>query len=87
MKRLTAVAGLLVALALPASSAAFHHGALPTRPCANSTMASANPTAREAIRNRNPVMNPGPTFPPFTTPGAEHSGSTPAEENCANAQP
>ena len=82
MKRLTAVAGLLVALALPASSAAFHHGQLPARFCANSDMASANPTARAAIRDRNPVMNPGPTMPPNGTPG---QGQGQGEEHCANA--
>ena len=82
MKRFTAVAGLVVALALPASSAAFHHGSIPAGACANSEMAGANPTAREAIRDRNPVKNPGRTFPPFGTPGAFQGQG---DEHCANA--
>ena len=83
MKRLIAVAGLLVALALPASSAAFHHGQLPARFCAASDMASANPTARAAIAEHNPAQEPGRTFPPNGTPG---QGKGQGEEHCAATQ-
>ena len=79
MKRLTLLI-VAVALALPAGATAFHHGAIPASSCAASDQASANPTAREAIRERNPVMNPGRTFPPFETPGAFQGQG---DEHCA----
>jgi len=63
----TAAAAAL--LALPAGASAFHHGSIPARECAASDAASNNPTAAAQIANRNPVKTPGPTFPPFGTPG------------------
>ena len=68
----TAAAAAL--LALPAAAPAFHHGSIPARECAASDNASNNPTAVAAIRDRNPVKDPGRTFPPFGTPG-EGQGS------------
>ena len=82
MRRVLLLGTLLAALALPGSAAAFHHGSIPARDCAASDQASANPTAAAAIRDRNPVMTPGPTFPPFGTPGA---GQGRGDEHCAGA--
>jgi hypothetical protein len=77
---LTLVAG---ALALPATAPAFHHGSIPARECAESDQASNNATARAAIAEKNPVMDPGGTFPPFGTPGeAQGEGG----EHCAGAE-
>jgi len=67
--RWTAVAAGVVVLACPAGASAFHHGSIPARECAASDMASNNPNAAAQIAARNPVKNPGPTFPPFGTPG------------------
>ena len=76
-----AVASLL---ALPAGVQAFHHGSIPARECAASDMASNNPTAAAAIRDRNPVKTPGATFPPFGTNGegqaADHVNCPPVRE-------
>jgi hypothetical protein len=69
MKRLLLVAAVATSLAAPATAGAFHHGSIPARECAASATASDNPTAVAAIRDKNPVMTPGPTFPPFGTPG------------------
>ena len=82
MKRLLA-AFACAALAVPAPAVAFHHGAIPAGACAASEGASANPTARQAILEKNPVMNPGRTFPPFGTPGAFQGQG---DEHCANAR-
>ena len=80
MKRFLVIAATAAALAVPASAPAFHHGSIPASSCAESEGASANPTARAAIRDRNPVMTPGPTFPPFGTPGAFQGQG---DEHCA----
>ena len=89
MKRLIAVAGLLVALAFPASSAAFHHGFLPGGPCGESANSGGgNPTARNAIREHNPAQTL--PLPPVGTPAAdnEHSPITnpPARAECPAPQ-
>ena len=82
MKRLLLLPALVAGLVLPAGAFGFHHGAIPASTCAESDVASSNPTARVAIRDRNPVKNPGPTFPPFGTPGAFQGQG---DEHCANA--
>ena len=82
MKRLLALTLTAAALAVPASASAFHHGSIPAKECATSTMASNNPTAVATIRDRNPVKTPGTTFPPFGTPGAFQGKG---DEHCANA--
>ena len=82
MKRLLLLPALVVALVLPAGAFGFHHGSIPAGACAESTMAGTNPIARVAIRDRNPVKTPGPTFPPFLTPGAFQGQG---DEHCANA--
>ncbi len=69
MKRFVLLGVTVVALAAPAGAQAFHHGATPVPQCAEASQAGANPTAREAILERNPQKNPGRTFPPFGTPG------------------
>jgi len=68
-RSLAGVAAVAALLALPAGAQAFHHGSIPARECAASDTASNNPTAAAAIRDRNPVKNPGTTFPPFGTNG------------------
>ena len=80
--RLVLVSAAFAVLALPGSAAAFHHGAIPASDCANSEQASANPTARQAILERNPHFNPGRGFPPFGTPG---EGQGQGDERCAGA--
>ena len=80
MKRLVLICAAAGALAAPVSAHAFHHGAIPASSCAASDQASANPTARQAILLRNPQKNPGPTFPPFGTPGAFQGEG---DEHCA----
>ena len=84
MKRALVLVPAVAALAAPTAAPAFHHGAIPASACAQSENASANPTAREAILERNPVKNPGRTFPPFGTPGAFQGQG---DEHCAGAQP
>jgi hypothetical protein len=84
MKRLLVLAVVGTALAAPASASAFHHGSIPASECAASTNASNNPTAREAILVRNPVKDPGTTFPPFGTPGAFQGRG---DEHCAGSAP
>ena len=67
MKRLALLAGLVSALALPAPVGAFHHVFLPdpALDCANpAPIAGNNPAAAAAIRDRNPVFNPGAAMPP-----------------------
>ena len=83
MRRLVLAVSAL-ALALPVPAGAFHHGSIPAKECASSSLASNNPTALAAIRDLNPVKTPGLTFPPFGTPGAFQGAG---DENCANAQP
>ena len=80
MKRVAALGAVIASLGLPASAPAFQHGSIPARQCAASDQASNNPTAREAILEQNPVMNPGTTFPPFGTPG---QGQGEGGEHCA----
>ena len=82
MKRLSVLTVLAAAFVVPGGASGFHHGSIPASTCAESTIAGANPTARAAILNRNPVKNPGPTFPPFRTPGAFQGQG---DEHCANA--
>ena len=80
MTRLIVLAMLAAVLAVPAAAFGFHHGSIPASAWAASEQASANPTAREQILERNPVMNPGRTFPPFGTPGAFQGQG---DEHCA----
>ena len=85
MRRVVVLAFATVGLVVPSAAPAFHHGAMPAGACAESEMAGANPTAREAILERNPVKNPGRAgpFPPFGTPG---EGRGQGAEHCANAE-
>ena len=81
MRRLVLILSVL-SLALPLPAGAFHHGSIPAKECASSSLASNNPTAVAAIRDLNPVMTPGTTFPPFGTNG---EGQGEGDEHCANA--
>ena len=83
MKRLACSAVAACALLLPPAAGAFHHGAIPASECAAAEGASNNPKAREAILERNPEKSPGPTFPPFGTPGAFKGQG---DEHCAGAR-
>ncbi len=82
MRRVLTLGAIVAALATPAAASAFHHGSIPAATCAASDVASNNPTAREAILVRNPVKNPGRTFPPFGTPG---EGQGQGDEHCAGS--
>ena len=83
MRRRIAVATGAVALALAPPATAFHHGFIPAGACAAAEIASSNPTARERLREHG--LFP-PAIPPNDTPAEEVVGSTPAEQNCANAE-
>ena len=87
MRRLILIVAIVGALATPAAAPAFHHRFLPAPTCASENSGGnaggANPTARAALLAAGHSL----PLPPAGTPGAEHAANTPAEENCANAQP
>jgi hypothetical protein len=70
MKRLIGIAAICAALAAPAPAAAFHHGQIPARFCANENAGSPsndNGQAKEAITAHNPAQTV--PLPPVGTPG------------------
>ena len=81
----------MATLAFPASAPAFHHVFVPAPTCASASSGgnagSNNATAAAAIVEHNPAQGADLPLPPAGTPGAEHSSNTPAEQNCAAAQP
>ena len=82
MKRLAAGFGLALALALPGSAMAFHHGGLPATDCHAESAGSPsndNGMAKEALLAHNPQGLP---LPPVGTPG---NGQGDGGEHCANA--
>ena len=84
MKRLIGIAAICAALALPAPAAAFHHGGLPARFCANENAGSPsndNGQAKEAITEHNRAQTL--PLPPVGTPG---NGRGDGAEHCARTQ-
>ena len=82
MKRLALVFGLALALALPGSALAFHHGGLPATAChadAAGSPSNNNGMAKEAILAHSPQTLP---LPPVGTPG---QGQGDGGDHCANA--
>ncbi len=81
MKRLVLLSAVL-ALAVPAPAAAFHHGGLPSTTCAAEAAGSPsnnNGRAKEALAEHNPQGLP---LPPVGTPG---QGQGEGEHHCHNA--
>ena len=81
MKRAPALAGLVLALAVPATASAFHHPGLPATACAAPAAGSPsndNGQAKEALLAHNPHSLP---LPPVGTPG---DGQGDGGEHCAN---
>ena len=82
MKRLAVGLGLALALAMPGSALAFHHGGLPAKLCAADAAGSPsneNGQAKEAISAHNPAFDGA--LPPVGTPG---NGQGKGDEHCAN---
>jgi hypothetical protein len=81
MKRTLTVAGLTVALLLPASPAlAFHHVVLPD---CGADIAGANPTAAGALITHNPAQTL--PLPPLGTPAAPTVDDSVATPPCPGA--
>ena len=86
MRRAIVVLAIAAAIGAPGQALAFHHGFVPAPTCAEPANAGgANPTARAAIREHNPAQGQALPLPPAGTPS--QAGDTPAEQNCAQAQP
>jgi hypothetical protein len=82
MKRFALGASLVLAMALPGSAMAFHHGGLPATAChaeAAGSPSNDNGMAKEALIAHNPHGLP---LAPVGTPGA---GQGDGGEHCANA--
>lgn len=70
MKRFALLVTLAAGLAFPTAAAAFHHGQIPARFCANDAAGSPsndNGQAKEAITAHNPAQ--ALPLPPVGTPG------------------
>jgi hypothetical protein len=86
MKRLAIGFGLVLALALPGSALAFHHGGLPSTDCAAAAAGSPsnnNGEAKVALQAHNDVFDIPPGLPPVGTPG---NGQGEGGEFCANGE-
>jgi hypothetical protein len=82
MKRFALGATLVLALALPGSAMAFHHGGLPSTVCAAEAAGSPsnnNGMAKENLTKHDPDRLP---LPPVGTPG---NGQGDGGEHCVNA--
>jgi hypothetical protein len=82
MKRLVALSAACVALAVPGSASAFHHGGLPATVCHASAAGSPsndNGNAKEALTQKAGLTLP---LPPVGTPG---NGQGDGGEHCALA--
>jgi len=83
MKRLLLILLLLASLAAPATALGFHHGGLPSTPCAADAAGSPsnnNGEAKEALIAHNPAQTL--PLPPVGTPG---NGQGDGGDHCANA--
>jgi hypothetical protein len=82
MRRLALGFALAIALAVPGSASAFHHGGLPATFChapAAGSPSNDNGMAKEALLAHSPRTLP---LPPVGTPG---NGQGDGGEHCANA--
>jgi hypothetical protein len=82
MKRLAIALGLAASLAIPGTTLAFHHVALPSTFCAADAAGSPsndNGMAKEALTGHAGLTLP---LPPVGTPG---NGKGQGEDHCANA--
>jgi hypothetical protein len=85
VRRALIIVTAALALALPASAAAFHHGQLPATSCHAAAAVSPsndNGQAKQALLEHNPAQTL--PLPPVGTAGQPALESAPAHERCAN---